>query len=156
MFFCRLVESSAELPLLLLCLHTLLRHSPPNLALRSRHFRRYASARLAPTLISYLELADARATRSAFWQRRSRSRAANSDSLVLRLSDANVRALAPCCAELAPLLGPCAEMRPVLECVFHRMLACSQAQTKIVAFNELKEVKILIPWAIRKMINSHS
>ncbi len=88
--------------------------------------------------------ADARTTRSAFWQRRKKKLApsgdSSSDALVLRLSDANVRSLAPCCVEVAPLLGRCAEMRPVLECVFHRMLACSRHQTRMAMLTEIREV----------------
>jgi len=132
----KLNESSTELPVLLLCLQSLLIKAPSSAA-KNKHFKRYVSAKLAPCLIAYLDLADASQRRSAFWQKRS----SGTHGAALRLSEAHVRALVPSCiSALAILLGPRADMRPVLESVFHRALICSHARNKVIAVNNLREL----------------
>ena len=127
-------ENGAELPLLLQCLHSFVCHVPPDIV-RNAHFKRFVCIKLSPNLISFLDIADRNvpinsatansasadkgeaAAKPSFWKRRERE---------VRLTEANTRTLISVVVEMSRLLGPSAEMRPVLESLFHRTLICSQ------------------------------
>ena len=97
---------------------------------------------LSPNLISFLDIADrnlpinssttantapstadksdgaaAAAAKPSFWKRKEKE---------VRLTEAHTRTLISVVVEMSRLLGPSAEMRPVLESLFHRTLICSQ------------------------------
>ena len=48
----------------------------------------------------------------------------------VRLTEAHTRTLISVVVEMSRLLGPSAEMRPVLESLFHRTLICSQPKNR--------------------------
>ena len=50
----------------------------------------------------------------------------------VRLTEAHTRTLISVVVEMSRLLGPSAEMRPVLESLFHRTLICSQPKHRLV------------------------
>ena len=126
------------------CLHSYVCHVPPDIV-RNAHFKRFVCIKLSPNLISFLDIADRgvpinsatansaassdkgdkgeTAAKPSFWKRRERE---------VRLTEANTRTLMSVVVEMSRLLGPSAEMRPVLESLFHRTLICSQPKHRSV------------------------
>ena len=129
------------------CLHSYVCHVPPDIV-RNAHFKRFVCIKLSPNLISFLDIADrgvpinsatanstasassdkgeaasASAAKPSFWKRKERE---------VRLTEANTRTLMSVVVEMSRLLGPSAEMRPVLESLFHRTLICSQPKHRSV------------------------
>ncbi len=126
---------------------------PPDIICNS-HFKRFVCIKLSPNLISFLDIADHNAaikptasaaasssspgstnasssSKASFWRRREKE---------LRLTEANVRTLLSITVEMARLLGPSAEMRPLLESLFHRAVVCSQPKNRALPLHYLTEL----------------
>lgn len=131
-------DPSHEMNLLLQCLHALISLMPWDIV-GNCHFKRYICTKLSPTLIALLDVADhqdlTRPKSSGFWNKRQEC---------IKLSESSAKTLSQAFVELAILLGPDAEMRPVLESLFHRLLICSQTKYRTMALQSLNEVKTYV------------
>lgn len=124
-------ESGSEIGLVLQCLCTLIATIPREIV-ANEHFQKLIP-KLTSTLLNYIGQIEKQSNeKSGFWKKK------NSEEIIL--SEHQCKIVYAIVLELTKLLGASPSLRPVVECLLHRVFICSPPNQRLQMIRGLTEV----------------